>query len=102
MMASIWVPDSERKVLRFVLTRGILVTMSGIPTPAELRAKLQLYDLAELRGVAAKSGVPYTTAWKVRSGDIANPGLETARKLWPVVRLRRKASVKAAATVCTA
>ena len=36
---------------------------------------------AELMALSSRSGVPFTTAWKVRSGETRNPGIETCRKL---------------------
>lgn len=31
--------------------------------------------------LSTRSGVPFTTAWKVRSGETRNPGIETCRQL---------------------
>lgn len=31
--------------------------------------------------LSSRSGVPFTTAWKVRSGETRNPGIETCRQL---------------------
>ena len=38
---------------------------------------------ARLQALALASGVPFTTLWKVRSGETANPGIETVRKFLP-------------------
>lgn len=56
---------------------------NGIPSAQEVRDRLLRLDLAEVRKLAATSGVPFTTLWKVRAGETANPGLDTVRKFWP-------------------
>jgi len=35
---------------------------------------------AEVKELASKSGVPFTTLWKIRVGPTNNPGIETVRK----------------------
>ena len=56
-----------------------------IPSAGEVRALLQPLRHAQLQALAAASGVPFTTLWKVRSGETGNPGLDTVRKFLPHV-----------------
>jgi predicted transcriptional regulator len=36
---------------------------------------------AELQALAKQASVPFTTLWKIRSGETRNPGIDTVRKL---------------------
>ena len=56
---------------------------STIPSSDELRAKLSALGHAELMGLAERTATPFTTLWKIRSGETANPRLETVRAIWP-------------------
>lgn len=38
---------------------------------------------AQTKALAEASGVPFTTLWKVRTGETRNPGVETVRLFWP-------------------
>lgn len=64
----------------------------SIPAAIEVQAALQRLTNLGLQALAQISGVPYTTLWKVRSGDTANPGIETVRKFMPHVNRARKAN----------
>jgi predicted transcriptional regulator len=54
-----------------------------IPSAADLRAMLLALGHAQMQQMAARSGVPFTTLWKLRSGETDNPRLETVRSLLP-------------------
>lgn len=56
---------------------------SHIPTASAVRERLQRLSHAAARKLAASSGVPFTTLWKIRTGDTADPRLETVRAIWP-------------------
>ena len=56
---------------------------AGIPTAEVVRARLSNLSYAAVRNLAATSGVPFTTLWKIRSGETADPRLETVRLIWP-------------------
>lgn len=56
---------------------------SYIPSAADLRAMLLALGHAQMQQMAARSGVPFTTLWKLRSGETDNPRLETVRSLLP-------------------
>ena len=56
-----------------------------IPSVAEVRAQLEGVDTAQLKRLAVRADVPFTTLWKIRSGETGNPGIETVRKFWPVI-----------------
>ena len=53
----------------------------SIPSAEQVRQLLAPLRRAELMALSSRSGVPFTTAWKVRSGDTRNPGIETCRQL---------------------
>ena len=55
---------------------------SEIPSTAQVRLQLQGLPDNGLREVADKSGVPFTTLWKIRAGETVNPGIETVRKFY--------------------
>lgn len=55
----------------------------SIPSAADVRRRLQALSLAEVKALAGRSGVPFTTMWKVRAGETKNPGVETIRAFWP-------------------
>ena len=55
---------------------------SSIPSAEQVRERLSGLDLAAVRELSDRSGVPYTTLWKMRSGETKNPGIETVRKVY--------------------
>lgn len=57
--------------------------MNSIPSPAQVRALLEPMNQAAIQNLAVRSGVPFTTLLKVRTGETANPRLETVRAIWP-------------------
>lgn len=54
-----------------------------IPSAADLRTMLLTLGHAQMQQMALRSGVPFTTLWKLRSGETDNPRLETVRSLLP-------------------
>lgn len=56
-----------------------------IPPVSDLRATLEALSHSQMLELARLSGVPFTTLWKVRSGETGNPGIETVRKWAPHV-----------------
>lgn len=54
-----------------------------IPSAAELRARLAELGHAQVQALAARASVPFTTLWKIRTGETADPRLETVRAIWP-------------------
>jgi predicted transcriptional regulator len=57
---------------------------TSIPSAKEVRALLMRFSHAEMRALAKRADVPFTTLWKVRAGKTEDPRLETVRKLMPV------------------
>lgn len=57
--------------------------MNTIPAPSDVRAKLAALTHAQVLALAERAGVPFTTLWKVRSGETMNPRLETVCAIWP-------------------
>ena len=55
---------------------------TNIPTPADVRGRLELLGHAQMQALARDSGVPFTTLWKIRSGETDNPRLETVRQCY--------------------
>lgn len=58
-----------------------------IPSTAQVRSRLLGLPEKGLKEVAQQSGVPFTTLWKIRAGETANPGIETVRKFFPFLGL---------------
>lgn len=56
-----------------------------IPSALQVRAWLLPLTNSQLQRLANLSEVPFTTLWKMRSGETANPRIETVRKLAPHV-----------------
>jgi predicted transcriptional regulator len=53
---------------------------SEIPSGVEIRATLLVLSHSQMQELSRLSGVPFTTLWKVRSGETKNPGIETVRQ----------------------
>ena len=53
-----------------------------IPSPAQVRERLAKLGHAQVQALAAKTGTPFTTLWKIRSGETLDPRLETVRAIW--------------------
>ena len=53
-----------------------------IPSAAAVRTALEGLGHAEIVSLSRMSNVPFTTLWKVRAGETANPGIETVRRFW--------------------
>lgn len=56
---------------------------ADIPTSSELREKLAALSWAQVQELCRKTGAPFTTVWKIRSGETTDPRLETVRLIWP-------------------
>jgi predicted transcriptional regulator len=54
-----------------------------IPSAETLRNSLAALDAAALRRLSKLSGVALTTLWNIRSGETADPRLETVRQFVP-------------------
>jgi len=79
-------PGKNKFTLR--LTRktafGMMRRMATqIPQASLIRENLQKLAAYQLRSIAAKSNVPFTTLLKIRSGETKNPGIETVRAFFP-------------------
>ena len=60
-----------------------------IPSAQEVREKLAQLGHAETQDLAEQSGVPFTTLWKIRTGETDNPRLETVRLFFPFIKPKR-------------
>lgn len=56
---------------------------TNIPSAQEVRQRLEPLSFAQMQALAALSGVPFTTLWKVRNGVTEDPRLETVRQFMP-------------------
>lgn len=54
-----------------------------IPSAEQVRAALAPLTLKQLDALAALSGVPAPTIYKIRIGQTENPGIETVGKFMP-------------------
>lgn len=54
-----------------------------IPSAAIVRERLQRLSWSEVQLLCRRTGLPFTTVWKVRTGETSDPRLETVRVLWP-------------------
>lgn len=55
----------------------------SLPSVDLVRDRLRQLTHAGIKNLAAKSGVPFTTLWKIRDGTTTNPGIDTVRRFWP-------------------
>lgn len=51
-----------------------------LPSAEVIRDRLLGMNHADVKALAGKSRVPFTTLWKIRAGETTNPGIETVRK----------------------
>ncbi len=58
----------------------------AIPSAKEVRNLLKRLKTVQVRELAIKSGVPFTTLLKVRDGETQDPRIETVRQLWAHLR----------------
>ena len=56
---------------------------TNIPPTSDFRARLESLGHAKIQELAKVSDVPFTTLWKIRSGETKNPGIETVRLFSP-------------------
>lgn len=54
-----------------------------LPSPEHVRSVLNELTFAQTKRLAELSTVPFTTLWKVRTGETSNPGLGTVGQFWP-------------------
>ena len=68
---------------------------TNIPTSAAVRARLEVLGHAQMQALARDSGVPFTTLWKIRSGETDNPRIETVRQFYAALPKRTPATTGA-------
>lgn len=56
-----------------------------IPSAGQVREQLLRLGYAQVQHLSKLSGVPFTTLWKVRTGETENPRLESVRAFMPHV-----------------
>lgn len=70
-----------------------------MPSAKDIQLKLSEMPTERLRVIAEASGVPFTTLWKIKTGETANPGIETVRRFFPLMD-ECEAAPSAAPCVC--
>lgn len=68
---------------------------TSLPGVDDIRAAMEPLTLADLETLAAASGVPATTLYKIKRGETTNPGIETVRKFLPYLADLRGAKAAA-------
>lgn len=63
-----------------------------IPAAAEVVARIEPLTNGQLQRLSELSGVPFTTLWKIRSGETTNPRIDSASKFWPYIEAAQEAS----------
>lgn len=66
---------------------------SKIPTAAEIRGLLESVSHAQMQDLAVRSGVPFTTLWKIKNGETENPRIETVGQFFHLIPEVKKAPV---------
>jgi transcriptional regulator with XRE-family HTH domain len=61
-----------------------------IPSLKQIKQRLAGYTMEELKDLAEKSGVGFSTLLKIKLGTTDNPGIETVRKFWPHLKANRQ------------
>ena len=59
---------------------------NSIPQIARIRSALAAMTQKEVKALAEVSNVPFGTLMKIRHGITENPGIETVRKFYPMLR----------------
>lgn len=60
----------------------LCVMNDSIPSATDVRDSLAGLTTGQVRAIAEKAGVPFTTLWKIKTGETANPGIETVRRFY--------------------
>lgn len=50
-----------------------------IPLTLDFKQRLESFGHSGVQELSRLSGVPFTTLWKIRTGETANPGIETVK-----------------------
>lgn len=69
---------------------------TSLPSAAEVARQLSRLSNQQLQRLAELSGVPFTTLWKIRASETANPRLDTVGQFLPHVSAALAEPVKAA------
>jgi predicted transcriptional regulator len=69
----------------------------SFPSIEEVRAVLEPLTLKQMEALAERSGVPFTTIYKIKRGETKNPGIETLRQFVKHIEQPRKPSEHASA-----
>ena len=53
-----------------------------MPSAKDIKRQLDAMPSDRLRQIAEAAGVPFTTLWKIKTGETVNPGIETVRRFY--------------------
>lgn len=65
----------------------IVAMNTTIPLTLDFKSQLEPLGHAGLQELARISGVPFTTLWKIKTGETANPGIETVKLFAPHIEV---------------
>jgi predicted transcriptional regulator len=54
-----------------------------VPTGQQVAEALRGLTAAEVQALAERSGVPFHTLLKIKTGETGNPRIETVSQFWP-------------------
>jgi predicted transcriptional regulator len=63
-----------------------------IPLTLDFRSRLSALGHAGLQELSKTSTVPFTTLWKIKTGETTNPGIETVKLFAPHIDAAEKAA----------
>ena len=64
----------------------------NIPLTLDFKARLAELGHAGVQELAKVSNVPFTTLWKIKTGETTNPGIETVKLFAPHIPASDKAA----------
>ena len=78
------VPENifRMRLISFPENGKLCVMNDSIPSATDVRDSLAGLTTGQVRAIAEKAGVPFTTLWKIKTGETANPGIETVRRFY--------------------
>lgn len=78
------VPENifRMRLIPFPENGKLCVMNDSIPSATDVRDSLAGLTTGQVRAIAEKAGVPFTTLWKIKTGETANPGIETVRRFY--------------------
>ena len=92
-MCLFWLAPVDRQSRFRVTSRRM--RQPNIPSMDHVREYLAPLSLRQMQHLAALSGVPWQTIYKIKRGETQNPGVETCRAFLPYVPAAKREGVAA-------